>query len=121
MPEYNFYCEDCDQDIEIFCSISEYDTKIKNIVCPSCTSRNIYRNYQEDNIYSNVKDIRTVGQLAEYNTKKMGSKLQEEADKNKKPEQKPWYQSSKYGSASLKEINKMTKEQKKKYILGGDK
>lgn len=121
MPIYNLYCEDCDQDIEIFCKVSEYETKMKNIVCPNCTSRNVYRNYQEDNIYSTVKEIKTVGQLAEHNTKKMGSKLTEEYEKNKKPENKQWYQDSKYGAASRKQINKMTPEQKKKYILKGDK
>jgi len=94
---------------------------MKNVICPSCASRNIYRNYQEDNVYSTIKDIRTVGQLAEYNTKKMGSKLNEEYEKTKIPEKKPWYQSEKYGKASKQQINKMTKEQKKDYILGGDK
>lgn len=120
MPEYNLYCDDCDQDIEIFCSISEYENKMKNIVCPNCTSRNIYRNYQNDNIYSSVKDIKTIGQLADLNAKKMGSKLREEVDKKAKPESpKPWYHE--FATASNREINKMTDKQKTKYIMEGKK
>jgi hypothetical protein len=121
MPTYNLYCEDCDQDIEIFCKISEYEIRMKNIVCPNCISKNVYRNYQEDNIYSSVNDIRTIGQLAEFNTKKMGSQLAEEYEKNKKPETKQWYQHNKYGDATRKQINSMTPEQKKKYIIEGKK
>lgn len=122
MPEYNLYCEDCDQDIEIFCKISEYETRMKNITCPNCTSRNVYRDYRQDNIYSSVKDVKTIGQLAEKNAKKMGSKIAEEREKTKKKEpEKQWYQNSKFGDASRKEINKMTAEQKKKYVLNGKK
>jgi hypothetical protein len=121
MPNYNLYCDDCDQEIEIFCSIKDYDTRMKNIICPNCCSRKIYRNYQEDNIYSSIKEITTVGQLAEKNTKKMGSKIDEEYHKNKREESKQWYQSPKYGEASRSEINKMTREQKKNYILKGKK
>ena len=122
MPTYNFICDNCNQNIELFCSIKEYDKYTKNIACSNCSSKNIHRNYEEDNVYSTVKEIKTIGQLAEANTKKMGSKLTEEYEKNKKEEpKKPWYQDSKFGSANRKEINKMTNEQKKKYILNGKK
>lgn len=120
MPVYNFVCEDCNAEIELSCSISEYPEMIEDLNCPACSSKNVHRDYSQDNIYSTVREIRTVGQLAEANTKKMGSKLQEEYEKNKGPEpQKPWYQDSKFGDASRKEINKMTPQQKKKYVLTG--
>lgn len=122
MPSYNFKCEDCDSEIELQCSISEYPDLIKNIRCPGCSSVNVHRDYSNDNIYSSVREIKTIGQLAEFNTKKMGSKLQEEYEKNKpKEEVAQWYQNSKLGDASRKEINKMTKEQKKRYVLTGKK
>lgn len=121
MPTYNLFCENCNADIEFFCSISEYDKFMKEIKCPSCSSKKLYRNYQEDNIYSTVREIRTVGQLAEHNTKKMGSKLSEEYEKNKPSSKKQWYQDEKLGDASRKEINKMTPAQKKKYVLTGKK
>lgn len=120
MPTYNLYCDDCLLSIEIECSISEYDNRMKNIVCPECTSRNVYRNYQEDNVYSSVKDIKTIGQLADKNTKRMQSQIKEHQDKNKKPEQeKPWYHE--YATATNKEVNKMTNKQKAKYIMEGKK
>lgn len=120
MPEYNLYCDDCDQDITIFCKVSEYDTRMKNVVCPNCTSRNVYRNYQEDNVYSSIKDIKTIGQLADKNAKKMGSKISENQDKKPKVENdKPWYHE--FATATNKEINKMTKQQKAKYIMEGKK
>lgn len=124
MPEYNLYCDDCDQDIEIFCSISEYESRMKHIVCPNCTSRNIYRNYQHDNVYSSVKDVKTVGQLADRNAQKNKIKIAEEKQKQleKNPTTKqPWYKDKKYGEVSYKEINQMSSQQKTKYIMEGKK
>ena len=122
MPIYSLYCDDCLQEIEIECKISEYDSRMKQIICPSCSSRKVYRNYESDNIYSTIKEVKTLGQLAEKNTKKMGGKLKEEQEKKQAKEPpKPWYHDSKLGDASRKEINKMTPEQKKKYILKGKK
>lgn len=122
MPLYNFECQKCESEIELQCSISEYPNLVKNMTCPGCGSIKIYRDYSKDNVYSTVREIKTVGQLAEANTKKMGSKLQEEYEKNKpKEEVAQWYQNSKLGDASRKEINKMTKEQKKRYVLTGKK
>lgn len=121
MPFYNLKCEDCSQDIEIFCKVSEYDVRVKNTVCPSCASKNVYRNYQEDNIYSSVKDIKTIGQLADANSKKYKTQLAE-ADAKKQEDtrvEKPWYH--KHGDATTKEINKMNKNQKLKYIMEGKK
>ncbi len=122
MPVYNLYCEDCLLDIEIECSVSEYDNRMKNIVCPECTSRKVYRNYQNDNVYSSVREVKTIGQLADANTKKYRSQLNEEDAKKKESqkEQKPWY-INKDTTASTKEINNMTKEQQKKYIMEGKK
>lgn len=123
MPTYNFYCEKCKAKFDLECRISEYDQIFKNIDCPNCSSTDsIYRDYNADNIYSTIREIRTVGQLAEHNTKKMGSKLTEEYAKKKEAEpQKPWYHNPKLGGATRKEINKMTIEQKRKYILKGQK
>jgi len=118
MPTYNLYCHDCLQEIEIECRISDYDNRMKNIVCPNCTSRNVYRDYVRDNIYSSVRDVKTIGQLADKNSKENKSKIQEiEAQKPKK--QTPWYHNA--GGASPQEINKMTKKQKKDYIMKGKK
>jgi hypothetical protein len=101
------------------CSIAEYDNRMKNIVCPMCTSRNVYRDYSSDNIYSSVKEVKTIGQLADKNAKQMSSQIKEHQDKNQKSEQKPWYHE--YATATNKEINKMTNKQKANYIMEGKK
>jgi hypothetical protein len=121
MPRYSLLCEDCSLCIEIECSISEYDTKMKSVICPECASKNVHRNYQDDNIYSSVKEINTIGQLADHNTKKIKSKLSEQDAMNKEllKNDKPWYHS--YASSSNKEINKMNKKEKRNYILKGSK
>jgi hypothetical protein len=120
MPAYTLLCEKCKKHSELFCSISKYDKELKSAICPYCSSAKLHRDYQADNIYSTVKEIRTVGQLADYNTKKMGSKLQE-IEEQKPKQEKQWYQNPKYGSLTRKEINKLTPEQKKKYVLKGEK
>lgn len=124
MPTYDLYCDDCLQEIEIECSISDYDNRMKNIVCPNCTSKNVYRDYSRDNVYSSVRDVKTIGQLADKNAKVNQSKINEM--KHKKQEStaevpKPWYKNDKFGTATPKEINKMSTEQKTKYIMEGRK
>lgn len=121
MPVYVFECEQCSACTEFNWLISEYDEKIKKGKCFKCKSKKIYRKYDHDNVYTKVVDIKTVGQLADVNTKKYKSKLDEEAAKKNEESkiEKPWYHSS--NAPSTKEINKMTKEQKKKYIIEGKK
>lgn len=121
MPVYIFECEKCGHCTEFNWLISEYDEKIKNGKCYSCKSKKIHRKYDSDNIYTKVVDIKTIGQLAEVNGKKYKSKLEEEAAKKNEESkvERPWYHSS--SAPDRKEINKMTKQQKKKYIIEGKK
>ena len=121
MPIYSFCCDKCSNKFDLQRQILEYEEMIKNLSCPKCKSLKVYRDYQEDNIYSTVKEIRTVGQLAEYNTKKMGGKLKEQEAKKEEEEnkKKPWYHDKKYGGATQKEISKMSEKKKKDYILKG--
>jgi len=124
MPIYNLYCDDCLLDIEIECSISEYDNRMKTIVCPECTSRNVHRNYQHDNIYSSVKNVNTIGKLADKNAKINKTQINEMQHKKKESTveaPKAWYKDDKFGTATPKEINKMSTEQKTKYIMEGKK
>ena len=116
MPTYSLICEDCSQGIEVECYMSEYDAAIKNLTCPSCTSRNIHRDYQEDNIHTYCVNVTTIGQLADRNTKKMKSQLEEEDAKRPKVKV-PWHHEK--ATKTNKEIGKMTPERKKKYIMEG--
>lgn len=121
MPKYTFICEDCDKQSEFSWMLSEYDTSIKSCKCSHCKSKKIYRDYQSDDVNCKVKEIKTIGQLAEANTRKNKNKINEESAKEReqKPvEKKPWYHSQ--GKATNKQINKMSQEQRTAYIMKGD-
>ena len=59
----------------------------------------------------------TLGQLAESNTKKMGHY---ELEEKQRQDSEEFRKAKKEARKSQRAINKMTKEQKKKYILEGD-
>lgn len=117
MPEYNFICNKCNQYTTEYWHVSEYDEKFKNIKCSHCKSKKINRAYDVDNIHTTVKEIKTIGQLAEANTKKLGKYGLEEkmrqdnkiVDKEKKNKQD-----------LMRKINKMTPQQQQKWIVEGD-
>lgn len=116
MPEYHFICEKCETYSVEYWYISEYDDKIKKSKCHQCGSKKVHRAYDVDNIHTTVKEIKTIGQLAESNTKKLGKYGLEEkmkqdntvVDKQKKEKQD-----------LFRKINKMTPEQKEKWIING--
>lgn len=72
MPEYTFQCKSCNFQFNEFWQVSQYDKKIKKLKCTSCGSKDVYRNYIEDNVYGGVREVKTVGQLAERNEKRLG-------------------------------------------------
>ena len=70
MPTYNFHSDCCNEDFEIFMTISEYTPTQK---CPTCGKSNkVFRNYVEDNVSGNIAK-RTLGALAEHSASKMSS------------------------------------------------
>ncbi len=74
MPVYTFLCEQCNNKFELTCSISEYDDLYK--YCPVCeTDKHMVRDFSEDNVHGSVKNVKTLGQLAEKNRKKYGEEL----------------------------------------------
>lgn len=112
MPTYDYKCEDCGHELnDIFQSFKD-EALVK---CPSCGKNSLARV-----IYGGlgcfVKDVKTIGQLADSNWKKMGSYKRSEIEESKKKEN----EQPSYGKASRKQINKMTPEQKKKYIITGE-
>lgn len=36
MPSYEYYCRKCDQSFEVRMSISEHESKSKQVECPHC-------------------------------------------------------------------------------------
>jgi hypothetical protein len=117
MPEYHFVCEKCKSYSVEYWYVSEYDDKIKKSKCHQCKSKKIHRAYDLDNVHTTVKEIKTIGQLAEANTKKLGKygleekMLQDKKIVNKEQQEK---------RDRIRKINKMTPEQKQKWITEGD-
>jgi predicted nucleic acid-binding Zn ribbon protein len=88
-------------------------------LCPNCANETLRRV-----IYGGIgcfmKDTKTIGSLADKNWSSKGhyEKSEIEAKSLKKEEKSPL---ASFGSASKKEINKMTDDQKTKYIMTGEK
>lgn len=117
MPTYDYKCDDCDYELnDIFQSFSEQSLT----QCPSCGKQSLHRVIY-GGIATFVKDVKTVGQAADKNWKKMGnykrSEIEQKIKEDRAAQTSPL---SSFGPASAKQINKMTQEQKKKYIITGE-
>lgn len=117
MPTYDYECSNCGYEYEVFQKFEEEPLK----KCPSCKKMKLFR-VVTGGLHASVKNINTIGQLADHNSKVNKSLLNETAAMKKEIEPKveePWF--NKYGNATTKEINKMTEKQKIKYIMEGEK
>lgn len=120
MPLYDYQCKHCEHIVEdVFQHMSEDPLK----KCPECKKHKLER-IITGGIHGFVSGSNTIGNLADKNAKINKNKIAEEGHKKKETEpqqQKPWYKDPKYGIASSKEINKMSNEQKTRYIMEGRK
>lgn len=117
MPTYDYLCESCSHEInDLYQSFSE-DSLVK---CPSCGQDSLHRVIY-GGLGTFVKEVKTIGQLADKNWRSMGhyekSEIEQSNKDKSKSEESPL---SSFGSASRKQINKMTPEQQKKYIITGE-
>tara|TARA_R110002096_G_scaffold21406_2_gene69451 strand:+ start:3524 stop:3865 length:342 start_codon:yes stop_codon:yes gene_type:complete len=111
MPTYDYICEDC------FHEINDIEQSIKDkplVKCPNCNKYKLERVIYGGCHVSVRGDVTTIGQLADKNTKKHKSFINEEQSKNKK-DNTLWHK----GSATKTQINQMTPKQKQKYIMEG--
>lgn len=113
MAYYEYRCEACEHFFGEELSIKKYKRRKK---CPSCGKYKLLRILDAPTI--SVKGCpTTIGQLAEANTKKMGRyELEEKENKDSKELR----EAKKETRKSQRTINKMTPDQKKRYILEGD-
>lgn len=113
MPVRRYYiCDNCDHTFDI--SQGFNDEKLKK--CPECNENSLYQDLSGQYSFV-IGEPKTVGQLAERNTKKMGryeleakmvaDGIPERIEKRKKIEK-------------INKISKMTPDQKRKYIYEGD-
>lgn len=115
MPTYDYVCETCSHELkDIYQSFKE-DALTK---CPECGKDSLIRVIY-GGLATFVKNVNTIGQLADKNWNSMGRYQRSEIEQQKKDakEESPL---SSLGPASRKQINKMTKEQKEKYIMTGE-
>ena len=104
MPQYEYACSACQHQFEIYQGVKD-PVKRK---CPKCNKLGLERLIFP--VMGQVKSIKTLGQLAEKNTKMAGSSLQNE-DNDRKA-------AAKSKIKEINQINKMTDKQKTKYIEG---
>lgn len=115
---YDYECEKCKDVLkDVYQSIKdEALTK-----CPSC-GKDSLRRIIYGGIGSFMKDIKTVGQLADTNWSNLGHYKRSEIEtKHKEKKEKETSPFSSFGEASKKDIMKMNEAQKQKYILKGEK
>lgn len=118
MPTYDYKCDNCGHEIkDIYQSFHDHSLTS----CPSCGKESLNRIIY-GGIATFVKDAKTIGQVADKNWKNMGHYKRSEIEQKRKDqsssnEYSPY---SAFGSASRKQINKMTPEQQKKYIITGE-
>tara|TARA_Y100000310_G_scaffold315845_1_gene366910 strand:+ start:2603 stop:2944 length:342 start_codon:yes stop_codon:yes gene_type:complete len=113
MATYEYKCEACGHFFTEEISIKKYKRKKK---CPSCKKHKLRRILSAPDI-SIGGESTTLGQLAESNTKKMG---RYELEEKQRQDNKELENLKRDTRKTQREINKMTPDQKKKYILGGD-
>lgn len=104
MPNYEYACSACQHQFEIYQGVKDPVKK----KCPECKKLRLERLIFP--VMGQVKTIRTLGQLAEKNTKRAGSSLQNEANDRKV--------AAKEKIKEINQINQMTEKQKIKYIEG---
>lgn len=88
--------------------------------CPQCKENSLERIIY-GGVASFVKDVKTIGQLADKNWSNLGHYKRSEIiseDKASKQDSSPFSSARK---ATKSEINKMTEPQKEKYIITGEK
>lgn len=115
MPIYDYICEECDYELnDIEQSIKDKTLK----KCPECGKLKLERVIY-GGCHVSVRNTTTIGQLAEKNFKKFKSLDNENKAKKKEANASPvpWHK----GEANRAEINKMTQQQKQRYIMEGKK
>ena len=120
MINYDYVCKNCNHEIkDVLQSIK--DEPIKK--CEECGNDTLERVIY-GGIGGFVENTSTIGQLADKNTKQMGSykrsELEERAKESKKAAS-PQTVYGKHATATRQEINKMTPQQKTNYIMKGNK
>jgi putative FmdB family regulatory protein len=113
MPTYDYECEECGYQCEEFQKFSEKPLS----KCPKCDSETFRRVILTPPQAFIKGEVKTVGQLADRNTEKMG---RYELEDRRHADNMETHKKNKEASALRRKINKMTPAQQKRYIERGD-
>jgi len=109
---YDYGCHNCGEILEDV-QQSIHDEALKK--CPSCGTNSLER-VPYGGLGAFVKDAKTIGQIADKNWSKMGSYQRSEVEASRKHSNE-----SREKRKEMRQIASMTPEQKKKYIITGEK
>jgi putative FmdB family regulatory protein len=113
---YDYECSNCNHQLkDVYQSIKDDALTL----CPSCNTNNLNRIIY-GGLGSFMKDAKTIGQLADHNWSKLGHYQKSELESNKKSEENK-NQTAYGGTATKKELNRMTQQQRERYIITGEK
>jgi|TARA_R110002020_G_scaffold194354_10_gene395158 putative FmdB family regulatory protein len=113
MPTYDYECRDCGHQVEEFQKFSEEPLS----ECPKC-KKDTFRRVMLTPPQAFIKgEVKTVGQLADRNTEKMG---RYELEDRRHADNMETHKKNKEANAFRKKINSMTPAQQKRYIEKGD-
>ena len=109
---YDYGCHNCGETLKDVKQSIHDEALVK---CPSCGKNSLER-VPYGGLGAFVKDVKTIGQLADKNWSNLGSYQRSEIESKNKPD---------YDAVRKKEerktINRMTQRQKQKYIIKGEK
>lgn len=108
---YDYGCHDCGETLEDV-KQSIFDEALTK--CPSCGKNSLER-IPYGGLGAFVKDIKTIGQLADTNWSKMGSYQKSELEQKNTA-----INYNKERVEQRNKINKMSEQQKQKYIITGE-
>jgi len=118
MPTYDYECENCSHKLlDIKQSFNDDPLSF----CPECNEPKLYR-VVTGGIHISVKKKNTIGHLADKNAKNNKSIIKENQQRiseGKPTKETSWHE--KHRTATNQEVQKMTKQQKAKYIMEGKK
>ena len=113
MPEYDYECGQCNHSFSIVQSIK--DDELKR--CPECNKNHLQRVILSPPLVFIKGEPTTIGQLADRNTQKMG---RYELENKRNKDDMATHRKNKEVRDKRRKINKMTPEQKRKWIREGD-
>jgi len=118
MPLYDYECQHCNNLLEdVFQNVKDEPLK----KCDSCGEEKLER-IITGGIAGFVSGSNTIGSLADKNARVHKNMINENMHRKKESEpkeDKPWYHE--HTTATNKEVSKMSKEQKARYIMEGKK